>query len=262
MARSRWSIAFALVALAVTSPVVAAPLAAGPVAQKARPPGVDAEAEAEVHARRRLELEDLERQDAARELERRGVRVNWRDVPLAVLLDWCERMDAARVLASDHGVEVDWRNHTLAQLWELRLRASKAAEMASTFGVAVDWRRYSWADLEEMRRTLVRLRRTPVPEDALVGLERSPPGAAEWPHDPDSLLRPNFSARSVRRVSLRGQDPDGVLAPSFTIRYAQAPARRDPDGLLVPTFVPARARSAKAGRSAGDPDDVLDLSNL
>jgi hypothetical protein len=263
MARSRRSVAFALGALVLGASagarLRAAPRTAGIAVGKPIVAGATVETDGDV--RRRLEIEDLERQDAARELHQRGVQVNWRDVPLRVLLDWCDRIDAARALVAQLGVDVDWRKHTLAQLWDIRLRATKTLELSSAFGVAVDWRRYSWSDLEAMRRTLVRLGRPRLPEDALVPLGTPRvDGRVAWPQDPDSLLRPTFSGRAARRISLRGPDPDGVLPPLFGSPPAPiATAHRDPDGLLVPSFIPVR--SGGRGRT-GHPDAVLGPAGL
>src|SRR5262245_45099003 len=58
-------------------------------------------------------------------------------------VDELQRQDVAAALGQ-MGIAVDWRTTSLEQLLDMRLRAAKAAELRARFGIAVDWRRYSW----------------------------------------------------------------------------------------------------------------------
>ena len=68
-------------------------------------------------------------------------------------LDELQRYDAA-VLLAQMGVTVDWRGYPLEALLDMRLRIAKAAALRAQFGVAVDWRRYNWEQLDGVTRAL------------------------------------------------------------------------------------------------------------
>ena len=211
---------------------------AAPAAAKPRP--------GDIEARRRDEIDALQRQDVADALKRR------------------------------FNIDVDWRTTPLDRLVDIRVRAAKAAELQQRLGVSVDWQRYSWIELEALRRTLLnfeqyRDEQTPPPSAVAGGRAPEPP-----PHpsartddlisptfktqpvarggqraDPDGVIRPTFAVRPAMPVVAR--DPDGVMRPTFMVRPAMPVAARDPDGVMRPTFM-VRPRLSTA---AGDPDGLI-----
>jgi hypothetical protein len=116
-----------------------------------------------LESQRRRDLEDLQRQDAARALLRFGLNVDWQEHKLAELNDWLARVEIASALRGELGIEVDWRTMTLVELNDVRLRAAKSAELASSFGATIDWRRYSWRQLEEIRRAIAKIQGSEAP---------------------------------------------------------------------------------------------------
>jgi hypothetical protein len=159
-------------------------------------------------------------------------------------LEVLQRQDAAAALAAQFGVNVDWRSRTLEELLDIRLRAAKAAELRARFGISVDWRRYSWDRMEAVCRALAGLE-TPAPTRRSVSPDSdaviAPTFAARRPaagdaRDPDAVIAPTFAAHARWRA---GQDPDGLMAPTFS-RPARALVARvpsdDPDALLTPPF--------------------------
>jgi len=242
------------------SPVAAAPAApAGTARRPAAPrPAAKPARAAETDARRRDEIDSLQRQDAAEALKKH------------------------------FNIDVDWRTTPLDRLVDIRVRAAKAAELQQRLGVSVDWQRYSWIELEALRRTLISFEeyrdqqgppvaagsspavgRTPLPGaasprgpaaavggDGLVqptfkgGTVGSPMRSARSA-DPDGILRPTFSGRAD--APTLASDPDGVIRPTFVLRPRWSAFATDPDGLIAPTFVPVRRLS-----SMGEADDLID----
>jgi hypothetical protein len=178
------------------------------------------------------ELDDLHRRDVARDLKARGLTTRWQDHELGELLDWRDRIDAARALATEFGVQIDWRSETAVALADMRLRAAKAAAMRASYGIIVDWRRYTWAQIEGLRLSLVAMR--PGARDGLAA-GAIPTGA----RDPDALA-PFDPNRRYRRPAPNPRDPDAIFEPVFasvvTARSARRFAVAHPDGLLEPTF--------------------------
>ena len=129
----------------LVSPVVAAPPGAvrRPAASAAARPGRPAETD----ARRRDEIDSLQRQDAAEALKKH------------------------------FNIDVDWRTTPLDRLVDIRVRAAKAAELQQRLGVSVDWQRYSWIELEALRRTLISFEQYRDQQGGPVGAAPARPGA-------------------------------------------------------------------------------------
>ena len=70
-------------------------------------------------------------------------------------IDALQRQDAADALKRHYNIDVDWRQTPLDRLIDIRVRAAKAADLQQRLGVSVDWQRYSWIELEALRRTLL-----------------------------------------------------------------------------------------------------------
>jgi hypothetical protein len=228
---------------ACAAPVV---LRAAPLGAPTGPAPVARETAADVAARRRRELDELQRYDAAVLLAQMGVRVDWRAYPLEALLD-------------------------------MRLRIAKAAALRAQFGVAVDWRRYNWEQLDGVTRALAGLEAPRPAPEALRPAPEAPQPAAEAPRpvaetprprpearveelvtptfvplparrdvagDPDAVLSPTFTAR--RPPPVTAGDPDAVLTPTFAASTRWPRGGQGPDGLITPTFAPTRQTPASA----------------
>ena len=190
-------------------------------------------------------------------------------------IDAVQRQDAADALKKHFNIDVDWRTTPLDQLIDIRVRAAKAADLQARLGVSVDWQRYSWIELEALRRTLLsfeQYRNADTPADtAPATAQPSEPAPSSTAH---ALVRPTFKVRAAGRAG-RSTDPDAIIRPKFTGRTG-APAasarsgRRssgrpsrsgragrqpdaDPDGLITPTFLPVRRFAP-----IGDADDLMD----
>jgi hypothetical protein len=224
------------------APARAAPYGAG--RQEAQAPPADGRGprSAEVEARRREEIDALQRQDVA---------------------------DA---LKKHFNITVDWRTTPLDKLIDIRVRAAKAAELQQRLGVSVDWQRFSWIELEALRRTLISIEggpdghvetaaaaplvSQPLPPPSDDGLVRPtfkgrPAGKGGRSTDPDGVIRPTFTGRVAAPSEAR--DPDGVIRPTFAVRPKWSSAGADPDGLITPTFAPMRRFAP-----IGDADDLID----
>src|SRR5580765_3019977 len=59
-------------------------------------------------------------------------------------IDALQRQDIADVLKRRFGIDIDWRTMPLNRLVDIRARAAKAADLQQRLGVSVDWQRYSW----------------------------------------------------------------------------------------------------------------------
>src|SRR6185436_19933843 len=70
-------------------------------------------------------------------------------------IDAVQRQDAAEALKKHFNIDVDWRTTPLDKLIDIRVRAAKAADLQARLGVSVEWQRYSWIELEALRRTLL-----------------------------------------------------------------------------------------------------------
>src|SRR5262245_31115946 len=74
-------------------------------------------------------------------------------------VDVLQRQDVADALKRHFNIDVDWRTTPLDRLIDMRVRAAKAAELQERLGVSVDWHLYSWIELEALRRTLLSFER-------------------------------------------------------------------------------------------------------
>jgi hypothetical protein len=186
-------------------------------------------------------------------------------------IDELQRQDAADALKRHYNIDVDWRATSLDRLIDIRVRAAKAADLQQRLGVSVEWQRYSWIELEALRRTLLSFeqyrnadapaaaappsRAAPLPhaEDTLVRptFKERPPIRAGRSTDPDGIIRPTFTGRVSAPAEVR--DPDGVIRPTFAVRPRWSSVSGDPDGLIAPTFAPTRRFAA-----IGDADDLID----
>ena len=226
-AGGRLTVAMLAAAVGATT-ALAAPSGAGP---RPAPMSKSAPAAAkprpgEIEARRRDEIDALQRQDVADALKRR------------------------------FNIDVDWRTTPLDRLVDIRVRAAKAAELQERLGVSVDWQRYSWIELEALRRTLLNFeqyRDEPrAPQPSAVAGGRVPEPAPRPSSRTDDLISPTFKTQPVARGGQRA-DPDGVMRPTFAVRPAMPVVVRDPDGVMRPTFMVRPAMPV----GVRDPDGVM-----
>jgi len=191
-------------------------------------------------------------------------------------IDALQRQDAADALKKHFNIDVDWRTTPLDKLIDIRVRAAKAADLQARLGVSVEWQRYSWIELEALRRTLLSFEQyrnsetpataapvtaqpsepSPSPSSSANALVRPTfkvraAGRAGRSTDPDAIIRPKFTGRTEAPTETR--DPDGVIRPTFAVRPRLSSAGADPDGLITPTFVPIRRFAP-----IGDADDLMD----
>ena len=154
-------------------------------------------------------------------------------------IDALQRQDIADALKKHFNIDVDWRTTPLDKLIDIRVRAAKAADLQPRLGVSVDWQRYSWIELEALRRTLLSFEQLPQrggPDRATPATPQTSAAVAaaggerrmRWCGRPSRCRQPARAGRST--------DPDGIISPTFTGR-SEAPAEtRDPDGVIRPTF--------------------------
>jgi hypothetical protein len=151
-------------------------------------------------------------------------------------LDALQRQDAAAALAAQ-GVAVDWRAHSLEALLDMRLRVAKAAALRQ-LGIVVEWRRHDWQQMDRVARALsgpqgraeARAEELITPTFAPIPPRRGTSG------DLDAVLAPTFAGRRLSPAA--AGDPDAVLTPTFSARGRRMRAGQGPDGLLTPTFMP------------------------
>ena len=171
-------------------------------------------------------------------------------------IDALQRQDAADALKRHYNIDVDWRQTSLDRLIDIRVRAAKAADLQQRLGVSVDWQRYSWIELEALRRTLLSFedyRNADTPSATAPATSmRAATQELSLPHADDGLVRPTFKERPPAR-SGRSTDPDGIIRPTFTGRVAAPAGAGDPDGVIRPTFVTRPRWSAVAV----DPDGLI-----
>jgi hypothetical protein len=219
MARRRRNVL--LLGAMVAASAVPVVLQAAPVG---RPPA-DASAArapeaAELSARHRRELDELQRQDTAAALAQQGVAVDWRAYPLEALLD-------------------------------MRLRVAKAAALRAELGIVVDWRRYDWQQMDRVARALSGRPGPRVAEELITPTFAPIPLRRAAAGDLDAVLAPTFAGR--RSSPVAAGDPDAVLTPTFSARARRTRAGQGPDGLIVPTFAPV----AQAPMRAPEDSDAL-----
>jgi hypothetical protein len=231
-------------------PALAAPPAAGkPPAANKKATGSAGARPAETEARRREEIDALQRQDVADALKRQ------------------------------HNIDVDWHATSQDKLIDIRVRAAKAADLQQRLGVSVDWQRYSWIELEALRRTLLSFEQyrnadgpaaASVPhappaqhaDDTLVRptFKQRPALRSGRSTDPDGIIRPTFSGRGAAPVEVR--DPDGVMRPTFAIRPRWSSVSADPDGLIAPTFAPTRRFAVIGDDELIDPTRTTEVRSV
>ncbi len=211
---ARGWLATAVVGAAVwAAPALAAPPAAGkqvaapaPVAAGVRP--------GEIEARRRTEMDALQRQDAA---------------------------DALKRLFN---IDVDWRRTPLDKLIDIRVRAAKAADLQERLGVSVDWQRYSWIELEALRRTLLSFEQY---RNSDVAVAASSPREPLPPTRDDALVRPTFTSGEAGRAGRRRALDGSRRHHQPDLQPPAARGRRSRRG--IPTASSGRrSRSGRAGR--------------
>jgi len=177
MPRVRLTAGAWLVIAAAWAGVRAAPAVAAPPAGVARPA---ASRPADTDARRREEIDALQRQDAAEALKKH------------------------------FNIDVDWRTTPLDRLLDIRARAAKAAELQQRLGVSVDWQRYSWIELEALRRTLISFERYRDQQEVVPAARAQAERAPVVPPAPgNDTSRPG---RQVNSLPFHRGDTTGVRA--------------------------------------------------
>lgn len=173
--------------------------AVAPARVRAQGPQHEAPADARADRQRRWE--------AAAQLRRLGVQVDWRLASWRELNDWVIRAGRARQLVDRFGVSVDWRTYGIPELVDIESRLTRAADLRR-YGVSVDWRLYTAAQMNELQAVVERQHasgaiqpvRPPIATDA--GLR----------FDPDDVLLPTYVAEELSRDN---DDDDDVLPPSI-----------------------------------------------
>jgi len=148
------------------------------------------------------------RRDAAAELRRLGVEVDWRLASWNELEDWVMRAGRARRLADRFGVKIDWRTYGIPELADFEARLTRAADLRR-LGVGVDWRLYSAPQMDELRSLVERQRASAASKPI------APPIAVGPRFDPDDVLLPTTVAEELARDN---DDDDDVLPPSIVGR--------------------------------------------
>lgn len=150
------------------------------------------------------------RRDAADELRRLGLEVDWRLASSTELDDWLLRARRARALHDRFGVDVDWRAYGISELADFEGRLVRAANLRR-YGVSVDWRLFGAAQLDELQALLDK-------QHASGALRPSGPAAKTATAartDRDEILPPTFLAQKSSR-DFRGEND--VLPPTFVGR--------------------------------------------
>ena len=146
------------------------------------------------------------RQDAAAELRRLGLEIDWRLASVTELDDWLMRARRARVLHDRFGVDVDWRAHGVSELADFEGRLVRAANLRR-YGVIVDWRLYGIAQLDELQALVAKQHAS----GAVQPISPAAKTATDSRDDRDEILPPTFLAQKLPRF--RGEND--VLPPSF-----------------------------------------------
>ena len=171
-------------------------------------------------------------------------------------IDAVQRQDVADALKKHFNIDVDWRTTPLDKLIDIRVRAAKAADLQARLGVSVDWQRYSWIELEALRRTLLsfeQYRNAEAPAGAAPVRRNRPSravGAASA--STNGLVRPTFKVRAAGRAG-RSSDPDAIIRPTFTGR-TEAPARDARSRRRHPADLRGPAALVVGGRGSGRAD--------
>jgi hypothetical protein len=89
------------------------------------------------------------RMEIAAELNKSGVKVDWRRYDLLALLDLDSRVQSARHLRA-MGVAVDWKQYDSVTLSDMELRVETARDLERQ-GVRVDWRKHDLMTLIDLQ---------------------------------------------------------------------------------------------------------------
>ncbi len=165
------------------------------------------------------------RRDAAAELHRVGIDVDWRLASWMELNDWVMRSTRARSLHDRFGVDVDWRTYGVAELADFEGRLVRVANLRR-YGVSVDWRLYGAAQLDELQAVVERQHAS----SALAPVSPAVKTDTAAGYDPDDVLPPTYLAQELARFNSNDEDDD-VLPPSISSR----PSRRREDRPLPPS---------------------------
>jgi len=166
------------------------------------------------------------RRDAATELRRLGLEVDWRLASLTELDDWVMRASRARELHDKFGVDVDWRTYGVSELMDFEGRLVRAANLRR-YGVTVDWRLYGTAQLDELQALVEKQHASRAFQP--IGPATKTATAARY--DRDDILPPTFLAQKLPR-HYGGEDD--VLPPTILGR------RNRPDDRPLPLSRGAR----------------------
>jgi hypothetical protein len=146
------------------------------------------------------------RRDAATELRRLGLEVDWRLASLTELDDWVMRASRARELHDKFGVDLDWRAYRVSELTDFEGRLIRAANLRR-YGVSVDWRLYGTAQLDELQALVEKQHAS----RALQPIGPATKIATATRDDRDDILPPTFLAQ---KLPLHYGGADDVLPPT------------------------------------------------
>jgi hypothetical protein len=121
------------------------------------------------------------RRQAAAELQKMGVEIDWRIATRAELQDWVMRATEARTLRDRCNMTMDWRTYPLSDLRDWSARCQRAAAL-SKVGINVDWKVYTLKQLDDLRAAVTQIRTPQKP-------------AAEPGADPDGIIAPSMLER-------------------------------------------------------------------
>src|SRR5262245_43722446 len=150
------------------------------------------------------------RRDAAAELRRLGLEVDWRLASSTELDDWVMRARRARALHDKFGVDVDWRTYGALELADFEGRLIRAANLRR-YGVSVDWRLFGAAQLDELQALLEKQHAS----GALRPINPATKTGRATRDNRDDILPPTFLAQKMPRHF--GGEND-VLPPTFLDR--------------------------------------------
>jgi hypothetical protein len=150
------------------------------------------------------------RRQAAAELRRQGLNVDWRLASWAELHGWTLRATEARALRERFGVVVDWRACAPNEMRDWQGRIARASDLRG-YGVEADWRLFTARQLDDLRGFLEHTR-TSVPHAPPTAFELAPsPETVRF--DPDAILLPTYVIEGLANVDA----DDGILEASFSV---------------------------------------------
>ena len=161
-------------------------------------------------------------------------------------IDALQRQDAADALKRHHNIDVDWRQTSLDRLIDIRVRAAKAADLQRRLGVSVDWQRYSWIELEALRRTLLSF------EDYRNADAIEPIAATAAPAATHELSRQygddGAGAADLQGAAGRAWHGAAPIPTASSGRPSPAASRRRPRRAIPTASSGRRSRYGRAGR--------------